>query len=298
MSEKGSEDFISLCQPDQHKSCGACCGLYNWKDHSRAAVTSLLRERTAIFLSSPPPSPRPSPLHGKGGDGDPLASVPRETGNLHEYRRLGEALSPGHKLLEEIYNCEFLGFLDQQERRVGCLLHPSRHDGADLRDLCLYGKELCAGHFCPSFTHLTRMEQVAVIRALDDWYLYGLVITDIDFVKEFLRAAQDRLGDTLRMEHLMDAGVQAALRAFLVLKESWEFAATDNRLGKYYFSHSEYRIARLEYEKRWKIGPSRYDKILVSLSSEFETKAHVVEAEFMIEERIEAFVQACRGAPP
>ena len=225
-----------------------------------------------------------------------MGSAPRDTGNLHEYRRLGEAGAPAPKLLEEIYNCQFLGFLDQQERRVGCLLHPSMHDGADLRDLCLYGKELCAGHFCPSFTYLTRMERMAVIRALDDWYLYGLVITDIDFVKEFLREAQDRLGDALRMQHLMDAGVRAGLLAFLSLKECWEFASRDNRLGKYYFSHSEYRIARIDYEKKWKISPSRYDKILVSLASELATKADVLEAESLIEERIEAFVQACRGA--
>ncbi|MBU1208698.1 MAG: hypothetical protein KKH04_17535 [Proteobacteria bacterium] len=38
---------------------------------------------------------------------------------------------------------------------------------------------------CLSYTHLTKVEQSAVFMALDDWYLYGLVITDIDLVKGF-----------------------------------------------------------------------------------------------------------------
>jgi hypothetical protein len=170
------------------------------------------------------------------------------------------------------------------------------HHGADLRDLCFYGKELCAGHFCPSYTHLTRMEKIAVLSVLDDWYLYGLVITDVDFVKEFLREAQDRLGDALRMQHLMDVGVQAALRAFLALKESWKFASRTRRFGKYSFSHSEYQVARIEYERVWKMRPSRFDKILLSLASELATRADVLEAESSIEKRIEAFVRACQDA--
>jgi hypothetical protein len=38
---------------------------------------------------------------------------------------------------------------------------------------------------CPSYPHLTQVEQAAVFMALDDWYLHGLVITDIDLVKGF-----------------------------------------------------------------------------------------------------------------
>ena len=39
-----------LCQPNGAKSCGACCGLYNWQDHSRGTVNSLLRRRTSLFF--------------------------------------------------------------------------------------------------------------------------------------------------------------------------------------------------------------------------------------------------------
>jgi hypothetical protein len=211
---------------------------------------------------------------------------------FHYYRQLAEVPASNPKLLETIYNCEFLGFIDQGQKRVGCLLHPSIHEGVDLRGNSFFGAELCAGHFCPSYTHLTKVEQSAVFMALDDWYLYGLVITDIDLVKEFFKHAQNRLGDSIRAERLEDFKVRKALQDFFRFKESWKFSSAKNRLGKYYFSYSEYQIARIEYEKRWKIKPSHCDKILVSLSSEFATQEDVWEAESLIKEKIERFVEA------
>jgi hypothetical protein len=113
-------------------------------------------------------------------------------------------------------------------------------------------------------------------------------------VKEFFRHAQDRLGDSILPKKLEEHAVQNTLREFFVLKENWPFASHENRLGKYYFSHSEYQIARIEYEKKWKIKPSRFDKILLSLSSEFSSFEDVHEAEEMIDEKIEAFLAVYR----
>jgi len=194
--------------------------------------------------------------------------------------------------METIYNCEYLGFIDRYQRRVGCLLHPSLHQGRDLRGKSFYGGELCAEHLCPSYSHLTEVEQSAVIHSLQDWYLYGLVITDIDLVKEFLRHVQSRLGDCLRGERLKGSGVRIALKEFFQLKEFWKFASSPNRLGKYYFSHAEYQVARIEYERKWRTKPSPFDKILVSLSSEFQSGRYLLEAEGIIEAKIEKFIEA------
>ncbi len=262
---------LPLCQPDPGKSCGACCGLYNWGDHSRKTLQATLVERTSLFLSS-----------GR----DPEL-----------FQKTYSARPNNPKLVEEIHNCEFLGFLDEEGKRVGCLLHPSVNRGEELRYHCsFYGPELCAGHFCPSHTYLTRTEQISVIASVSDWYLYGLVITDIDLVKEFCFQVQARLGDNLREEKIHDEGVREALQDFFQLKEYWRFASSRQRLGKYYFSHSEYRIARIEYEKNWKLKPSRFDKILVSLSSEFQNRAEVLEAESIVEEKIGRFLKAYQKA--
>ena len=259
---------LHLCQPDERKSCGACCGLYNYQDHSRTYLRDLLEKRTALYASF--------------GDG-----LRRE-----EYQEQEAVFEKSPKLLETICNCEFLGFLDPAQKRIGCLLHPSQNKGEELRYHSYYGPALCANHFCPSYSYLTAAEQEAVVSVLDDWYLYGLVITDIDLVKEFFRHAQERMGDRLEPKKLACEPVKNNLRAFFALKEQWEFAARTNRLGKYYFSFSEYQIARIDYEKRWKIKPSRFDKILISLSSEFSSREEVQRAEAVIEEKIGKFVEA------
>ena len=259
---------VHLCQPDARKSCGACCGLYNYQDHSRSYLQNLLEMRTRL-----------------------LASFGKEF-QVEEYKREVASFETSPKLLEAICNCEFLGFLDPEKKRVGCLLHPSQNQGEELRYHSYYGPALCANHFCPSYSYLTAAEQKAVVAVLDDWYLYGLVITDIDFVKEFFRQAQDRMGDCLDPRRLDDESVQKTVRAFFALKEEWQFAARNNRLGKYFFSFSEYQIARIEYEKKWKIKPSRFDKILVSLSSEFSSLEDVQKAEFEINRKIQNFVDA------
>jgi hypothetical protein len=268
MSQHFVPSTFSLCQPDLGKSCGACCGLYNWKDHSRETVGQILERRTGLFLSC-----------GKN---------PFRYGNRHA----AETFPPNPKLCEEVYNCEFLGFLDPARRRIGCLLHPSLHEGNDLREESFYGRELCAGHLCPSHTHLTAVEQRSVVAALDDWYLYGLVLTDIDFVKEFFRQVQSRLGDSVHMSRLGEPAVQEALGDFYRLKQSWKFASPENRLGKYYFSAGEYQIARIDPQRRWRGKPSRFDPILLSLSSEFSSLREVEEAEFLIEEKMDQFVRA------
>jgi len=130
---------VHLCQPDENKSCGACCGLYNWEDHLRTALESLLEKRTELFLSL------------------------GENADLDRYRSLSGGLLSGQKLCETIYNCEFLGFTDVKKKRVGCLLHPVLHYGVDLRSCSFYGQKMCEEHFCPSFTSLTEVEQKAVV---------------------------------------------------------------------------------------------------------------------------------------
>ena len=197
-----------LCQPDPSKSCGACCGLYNWEDHSRGTLTPLLEKRTGLFFAA-------------GQDPEVFQ------------RAVARELSPSNpKLLETIYNCEFLGFLDEEKRRVGCLLHPSVNQGRDLRDQCFYGAEICAGHLCPSHTSLTRAEQKSVLAALEDWYLYGLVITDIDLVKEFFHHVQTRLGDSVREERLEERKIRQALREFFALKDILEVRLFKESLGE------------------------------------------------------------------
>jgi len=257
-----------LCQPDSDKSCGACCGLYNWKDHSRAALEALLCLQTDLFFAH------------------------ADLCNLRSYLSERNRRTTNTPLFASIYNCEYLGFVDSSHRRVGCLLHPAVTGDPSLRSHCFYGPQICNDHFCPGFGCLTAVEQQAVVHSITDWYLYGLIITDIDLVKGFFKHIEERMGDSVRPARLLRPAALKALSSFFKLKVNWKFRARENRLGKYYFSEAEYHIARIDYQSRWGRPPSRFDKILVSLESELATEQELREAEAAIEEHIQRFIAA------
>jgi len=197
------------------------------------------------------------------------------------------------KLLETIYNCEFLGFLDPDLQRVGCLLHPAQHQGKDFRSCSFYGAQLCAGHLCLSYQKLTREEQWCVVSSLEDWHLYGICITDIDFCKTFFTLAGASLGGQPTMTVLERPGVRRAARDFFSLKVNWPYRTNEKgRFGKYCLAEDEYREARIPYQE---LGcpRSEYDAILLSLASHFTSADDIREAESLIERRLERFVNAC-----
>jgi len=166
---------------------------------------------------------------------------PPTSKGLEAYQAKARRLVSSPPLCAEVIRCEFLGFVDQGGRRVGCLLHPALH-GQDLRDLSPYGRELCERHLCPSHYYLTEGEKRLVAGVLDDWYLYGLVITDLDLVRESLRLVADQVGQMPSPEDLRRESFRRALGEFLSLKERWPFRDSRPRLGKYYFSQGEYRL--------------------------------------------------------
>jgi hypothetical protein len=261
-------DFIHLCQPDADKSCGACCGLYNYADSTKESVVARLRRRTDLFRT--------------------IAVCPD---GVREFSEMVVHSEDQKKLYEVIYCCEYVGFLDDGEKKVGCLLHPERSNGIDLRGASFYGKKLCEGHLCPSYHYLTKAEQLALINSTDDWYLYGLCVTDIDLVKSYFRLISEKVCEMPSPDIFKKGAFREIFLRFLSFKISWPFRSTAaNRFGKYYFDGSEYMINRIDYEKLG-CGKSRFDNIFISLSSEFKNLKELREGEILIESNIDEFVR-------
>ncbi|OGP52952.1 MAG: hypothetical protein A2Y65_05250 [Deltaproteobacteria bacterium RBG_13_52_11] len=253
-----------LCQPDLLKSCGACCGLYNYRANGRRISAERLRRRSEIFIS--------------------LRSEPN--------RYCQEvAVLEGAKLYETIYNCEFLGFIDERAQRVGCLLHPQLNNGVDLRGISFYGDELCRHHLCPSYEKLTAAEKEVVVCIVNDWYLYGLCITDIDLIKSYLAHIQNAVGEEFNPEKLhKKPELLRVMGEFFSWKEAWPFRQQEAlRFGKYYFLEGEHHLARIDYGKIG-IDPSPYDGIFLSFASEFKEGKEISTAEEMVKGNIEQAV--------
>jgi hypothetical protein len=271
---ENENSFIHLCQPDSCKSCGACCGLYNYAESERESLARRLRWRTALFQE-----------------------IVKRHDDLEHFSNLVRGSEDQARRYEVIYCCEYLGFLDADERRVGCLLHPLQNNGADLRDVSFYGQELCDGHFCPSYTYLTTEEKKTLISVIDDWYLYGLCLTDIDLVKTYFRLISERIHETPKPEKIKEGPLRGVVLKFFELKLTWPYRdPAMNRLGKYFFDGSQYMIDSIDYEG---LGceKSRFDQIFLSLSSRFGSREELRDAEGIIQGHVDAFVQAYSSNP-
>ncbi len=260
-----------LCQPDAGKSCGACCGLYNYVDSSREALTLRLSARTERFRE--------------------MVKLP---GDIESYAEATFAAEDFRKRYEVIYCCEYLGFLDDGEKKVGCLVHPLQNDGIDMRTGSFYGQEVCAGHLCPSHHFIPRSQQLILLKIIEDWYLYGLCLTDIDLVVEYFRLIADRIGEALKPDAFDQRALKETALEYFNWKITWPFRSAEaNRLGKYYFDGSQYMISHIDYEKFGRdISP--LNAILLSLSSEFHNADELAAAEKMIWSNIEKFVALYR----
>ena len=259
--------FVHLCQPDASKSCGACCGLYNYADSGREALAERLRRRTRHFRETV-----------------------RGPEDLPRFSEAVKTREDGRKRYEVIHCCEYVGFLDGQEKTVGCLLHPMQNAGRDMRDVSFYGRELCDGHFCPSYSYISRAEKLAVLEILDDWYLYGACITDIDLVKEFFRLVSEAAGEMPAPASFRQPALREAAQRFFGLKLTWPYRSeAANRFGKYSFDGTDYFIDPIDYGA---LGceKSRFDRIFLSLQSAFKDREDVQRAEETIRQHIEDVV--------
>lgn len=198
-----------LCQHDSG-SCAACCGVDNFLDRSPTATHARLRRRTERVASAWP-------------DADALRAVRDELLTAER----SEVLFAAVKV------CPFAGYV--QEGRVGCLLHPSRHPtGDDLRDLSVYPKEVCAGHFCAPHDWLRPVEMDLAQSATG--LAYGRVVTDAGLVKAVARALGDVLGRPLRSDDVLDcANALGELWRFLL--NAWPWRDSDPaRFGGFSFT--------------------------------------------------------------
>lgn len=271
LTMSSSSEIMVLCQPDERKSCGACCGLYNYVDSSRGALTERLRARTKRFRE--------------------LVKTPDD---LKRYADATFAAEDFTKRYEVIYCCEYLGFLDDTEKKVGCLVHPMQMSGVDMRTVSFYGRDVCAGHLCPSHHFIPRSQQLILLKIIDDWYLYGLCLTDIDLVVTYFRLIANRVGQEIKPDVFDRRELKDIALEYFGWKTTWPFRSPSaNRLGKYYFDGSQYMISHIDYEKFGKeISP--LNSIFLSLSSEFQNGDELETAEKMVWKNIDTFVSIYR----
>ncbi|WP_434386548.1 hypothetical protein [Melittangium boletus] len=267
-----------LCQPGRGASCGACCGLYNFRDHSRERLTERLGLQTDTFRALPPE---------------------RETWHatavsLLEARRAGPPLFPAVRV------CPLLGFLDAERTRVGCLGHPKVTGGQDLRDCGVYHAELCETFTCPSFTWLTDAQARLVQAACADWYLYGLVITDVEFVRGCLRLLEWEQAGPVDLEALVgNPEALAAMRRLFALKETAPDRGTHAAVfGRFTPDAEGEPVSRVLDYTVLGARTAPEDDVVLCLGYAPDTRAELERARRLVREHVTVVAQALTSPAP
>ncbi len=146
-----------------------------------------------------------------------LAGAPRTVEGFREAARRLAASEP-EPLFPSVRICPLLGWLDTGRTRVGCLAHPAT-GGRDLRDCGAYDARTCETFLCPSHAWLAEEEAAIVDRVCADAHLYGLVVTDVPFVRAALGAVSELVGARVERRHVEAGPFRSALRRLLAMKE-------------------------------------------------------------------------------
>jgi hypothetical protein len=258
---------VNLCQREK-ASCGACCGLYNRADPSRAAVRAELRRRTRA-----------------------LAAVPREPAAFRAAARALEDSAPP-PLFPSVRVCALLGYLDAAESRIGCLAHPAVTGGPDLRDCGVYDARICESFLCPSFSWLTEEEAaIAEEATAGDVHLYGLVVTDVPFLQAVLAAVADGAGARVERRHLDDGRFRAALRRLLDLKTQLA-PGSEGLFGAFAAGPGGEEVPRrIDYAALGR-GRSRHDVILTCAGADPRSGNDLDRLEDEVRRRLDAVLAA------
>jgi len=252
--------------PDSRKSCGCCCGLYNVADGTRSSLFDRLGRRTELF-----------------------ARVERTSAAILDYEAIIREAQPV-PLDPDIHVCEFLGFVDAESRLVGCLLHPLSpgNRGIDLRGLCHYGSMACKAFYCPAWTAIAPRHREILMELLDDWHLYGLVVTDVDFVASVFGLAEERLSRPMVSADLADARIRDLTTRALAWKDRWPLTSgAFRRRSRYYFKQGSTQ----DGDDR----PRSMERLLECLRFTFGKDFDVTAAEIIVNETFDELEDALKS---
>ncbi len=265
---------VYLCQVSEGVSCGACCGLYNVPDLSRERLESMLADRTRRFREVP------RTVEGIEAFGDAVDNLP-----IHD------------RPYPHFHHCPFLGLIDDN-RRVGCLLHPDAdgNDGTDWRGLSYYGGFACRTYFCPTTHHLPDAFKQIVRQAAEHWYDYGLIVTERRLLTLFFDELETRLGRPVIPEDFR-AGSRSAslLNEFARLKHRWMYRRPDAAGPcNYFFENGEYPRPPVMWPDD-QTPPSSFADMFRELESGFSNTDDLIQAELLLDGLMDKMVRTLRA---
>lgn len=265
-------DNIYLCQVSETVSCGACCGLYNLPELSRKKLESMLSQRT-----------------------DSFAAVPRTEDKIFAFQRKNKGPHRLSRPFPQFHHCPFLGLIGAGKSRVGCLLHPASpgNNGVDYRFLSWYGEQACRSYFCPSARKLPAVYLSILTQTIDNWYDYGLLVTEHALLTAYFREVEFRLGRHITVSDYADKPKASdGLREFAQLKSRWPYRRDDSPSPCNFFFENGLYPRPAVFRKIPGIQPSIYENIFRELDTGFSSAEEITAADRLLDELLTKTVRA------
>lgn len=162
---------MSLCQ-SKGSSCGACCGLFNL-DYPPAVLKRILEERTTIFSEKVDYAKRETVISFREELEQKENSYPKKDGT--------------------VYNCPFLGYIDLENKRIGCMIHPIKTGDPKSQNFSFYGASICQTYDCHNKERKNANQWESFLESLGlDEYQYSNLAGDhilITRIEEFFKAS-------------------------------------------------------------------------------------------------------------
>jgi hypothetical protein len=258
---------IYLCQVSETVSCGACCGLYNLPNLSREKLEILLSKRTEAF-----------------------ASVPRTEDGIYEFQRSNKGPHRLSRPFPQFHHCPFLGLIGGEKSRVGCLLHPAApgNNSVDYRSLSWYGEQACRTYFCPATNKLHPVYQSILRQSIDNWYDFGLIVTEHALMTAYFKEVESRLGRHIEViDYTQNIAATDALREFAELKSiksKWPYRRDDSPGPCNFFFENGLYPRPAVFRASPDIWLSSYEIILRELDTGFSSAKEIAAAEQLLDD--------------
>lgn len=205
--------------------------------------------------------------------------------------------APEDKLLSDLPSCPFLGYLDADAPagRVGCMIHPTRYGGLDQRDCGVYDRFICEDYLCAAHSLLSTDEKRLILDAVEDSFLYGLVITDVRFVRTLMQQTAQRNGMAPPVRTLIRPEAIIQARAYFELKRSWPYQDIDGIFGAMVPGQgldTSRRVAPHEQLDSQEAEAHPLDTVLMCLGTRVHTLDELTHARALVDAAIARFSQA------
>jgi hypothetical protein len=137
----------------------------------------------------------------------------------------------------------------------------------------------CQGFFCRSYRELSTAEKRVILGTITDWFLFGLVISDVDFTQGFFRLAEERLGRHIDPAELAVPPASALVNAFFHWKIDWPYRNSGSELKPFKIPEALGTKQNVGGQEPEQPTLAPLDMIFISLDSKFRSCAERKSAE-------------------